>query len=50
MGKGYKEEAKFYCRDVVVTFTGDAYRSYVRQAEFCLEDLKNSTQKSSKRK
>jgi hypothetical protein len=36
---GFEKEAKFYCRDVITRYTGDAYRSYVRRAEFCLEDL-----------
>lgn len=27
-------------RDVITTFVGDAYRSYVKRAEFALEDLK----------
>lgn len=38
--KGHKERAKQLYREVITTYVGDSYRSYVRQAEFGLEDLK----------
>ena len=37
------EKAKNMYRDVVITFTGPAYRSYVKKAEFALEDIKGMT-------
>lgn len=37
---GMKDKAKKYYRSVVTTFTGDAYKSQVKKAEFGLEDLK----------
>ena len=33
-------QAKELYRDIITTFTGDAYRSVVKKAEFALEDLK----------
>lgn len=38
--QGNKQVAKQLYRDVIITFTGPAYASYVKQAEFGLEDLK----------
>jgi hypothetical protein len=38
--KGHKDRAKQLYLEVITTYVGDAYRSYVRQAEFGLEDLK----------
>jgi len=38
--QGNKAVAKSQYRDVVTTFTGQSYTSYVKQAEFGLEDLK----------
>jgi len=35
-----KDKAKEMYRNVITTYVGDAYRSYVKQAEFGLEDLK----------
>lgn len=35
-----KDEAKQIYRDIIITFTGDGFRSYVKKAEFALEDLK----------
>ena len=37
---GERDKAKEMYRDVVVNYTGTAYRSYVKKAEFALEDLK----------
>lgn len=37
---GLKDEAKKYYRLVIITYTGDAYKSQVKKAEFGLEDLK----------
>jgi hypothetical protein len=37
---GDKEKAKQLYRDIIVIYTGTAYKSYVKQAEFGLEDLK----------
>jgi hypothetical protein len=37
---GEKALAKKYYREVVIDYTGLAYRSYVKKAEFKLEDLK----------
>jgi len=37
---GNKDKAKVMYRKVIATFVGDAYRSYVLEAEFWLEDLK----------
>lgn len=34
--------AKKLYRDVIITYTGSAYRSYVKRAEFALEDLKGN--------
>ena len=39
---GDKKKAKAYYRVIIVMFAGDAYRSFVRQAEFGLEDLKEN--------
>jgi hypothetical protein len=38
--QGNKAVAKQQYRDIIITFTGPAYASYVKQAEFGLEDLK----------
>ncbi|HBR21387.1 MAG TPA: hypothetical protein DD713_02275 [Nitrospiraceae bacterium] len=38
--KGKKDQAKAMYRRVITTYVGDAYRSYVKRAEFGLEDLK----------
>lgn len=40
--KGMKGKAKELYRNVITTYTGNAYRSYVRQAEFSLEDLNDN--------
>jgi hypothetical protein len=37
---GDMAQAKDLYRDIITTFTGDAYRSVVKKAEFALEDLK----------
>lgn len=37
---GDKDKAKEMYRNVVVSYTGTAYRSYVKKAEFALDDLK----------
>ena len=36
---GAYSKAKRVYREVITTFTGDAYRSYTRKAEFALEDI-----------
>lgn len=38
---GEKDKAKEMYRKVIVIYTGTAYKSYVKKAEFALEDLKN---------
>ncbi len=40
--KGMKDKAKEMYRNIITTYVGDAYRSYVKQAEFGLEDLKEN--------
>lgn len=37
---GDKDKAKEMYRNVVISYTGTAYRSFVKRAEFALEDLK----------
>lgn len=37
---GKKEDAKQIFRDIVTNFTGEAYKSQVKKAEFALQDLK----------
>jgi len=37
---GERDKAKEMYRSVVINYTGTAYRSYVKKAEFALEDLK----------
>jgi hypothetical protein len=37
-----KAAAKKIYRDVIITFTGDNYKSQVKKAEFALEDLKST--------
>lgn len=37
---GEKEKARDVYRGIIIQYTGNAYRSYVKQAEFALEDLK----------
>jgi thiaminase len=37
---GDKDRAKQLYRDIITTYTGEAYKSYVKKAEFGLEDLK----------
>lgn len=37
---GMRDEAKKYYRLVITTYTGNAYKSQVKKAEFGLEDLK----------
>lgn len=39
--KGLKNRARSIFRELIITYTGDSYKSYVRAAEFELEDLKN---------
>ena len=36
----YKAAKQIY-RDIIITFVGDAYKAYVKRAEFALEDLKS---------
>jgi hypothetical protein len=39
--RGNIKAARKLYRDIITTFTGNAYRSYVKKAEFGLEDLKS---------
>lgn len=36
----YKDQAKRLYRHIIIKYTGFYYKSYVKQAEFGLEDLK----------
>ena len=36
---GMKDKAKEMYRNIIITYVGDAYKSYVKQAEFGLKDL-----------
>ena len=48
--KGLYAKAKQLYREIIITYTGDAYRSYVKQAEFGIEDLKELEQQHNKKK
>lgn len=48
--KGLVDKAKELYREVIITFTGDSYRSYVKQAEFGLEDLRSLEKKMEQEK
>lgn len=40
LARGKVEKAKETYRNVILTYTGDIYRTYVKRAEFALEDMK----------
>jgi thiaminase len=48
--KGRIDKAKELYRNIITTYVGDSYRSYVRQAEFGLNDLKEIEAKAEKEK
>lgn len=42
---GEYDKAKEIYRSIIIRYTGDYWKSYVKQAEFALEDLKEKMKK-----